>query len=88
LAEWIKLRRKVFYYFAISAIVTKILIAKNCRKLVFNNFLLKYYQLYRKPARDENCLFSFHRTLRIFSEFFNTVFSHIGKNEKMQMLKS
>ena len=24
----------------------------------FNNFLLKYYQLYRKTARDKNCLVS------------------------------
>jgi len=34
-----------------------------------NNFFLKY-QLCRKTARDKNCLFSSHRTLRIFSEFF------------------
>ena len=68
--EWIKLKRKIFYYFAIFVIINKILIAKNCRKLVFNNFLLKYYQLCRKTARDENYLFFSHRTLWIFSEFF------------------
>jgi len=69
-AEWIKLRKNVLYHFVIFAIVNKILIVKSCRKLVFNNFLFKYYQLYKKNARDENCLLSFHRTLRIFSEFF------------------
>ena len=68
--ERTKLGRKILYYFAILAIVNKILIAKNCRKLIFNNFLFKYYQLYRKTARDKNCLFFSHRTLRIFSEFF------------------
>jgi len=46
------------------------LIAKNCQKLVFNNFLLKYYQLYRKTARDKYCLFFSHRVLRIFLEVF------------------
>jgi len=35
-----------------------------------NNFLLKYYQLYRKAARDKNHLFSSHKVLKIFSEFF------------------
>ena len=68
--EWTKLRRKVLYHFAIFAIVDKILIIKNCRKLVFNNFILKYYKLYRKITRDKNCLFSSHRALRIFLEFF------------------
>ena len=68
--ERTKLRRKVLYHFTIFAIINKILIAKNYRKLVFNNFLFKYYQLSEKTARDENCLFSSHRTLRIFSEFF------------------
>ena len=80
--EWTKLRRKVLYYFAIFAIVNKILITKNCRELTFNHFLFKY-QLYKKTARDKNCLFSSHKILRIFLEFFNTVFSHVGKNEKM-----
>jgi len=52
---------------------------------LFNNFLLKCYQFYRKTATHKNCLFSSHKALRIFSEFFNTViFSHVGKNEKMQ----
>jgi len=55
---------------SIFAIVNKILITKNCRKLIFNKFLLKYYQLHRKTARDKNCLCFFHKTLRIFSEFF------------------
>ena len=77
-AEWIKLRRKV-HYFTIFVIVNKILITKNRRILVFNNFLLKYYQLYRKIASDKGCLFSSHRVLRIFSEFFNTAFFHVGK---------
>ena len=72
--EWTKLRRKVLYHFAILAIINMILIAKNCRKLIFNNFLLKYCELYRKTVRDKNCLSS-HKGLRIFSEFFNTVFS-------------
>ena len=66
----LKLKRKVLYHFAIFAIVNKILIAKNCRKLVFNNFVLKYYQFYRKTTRDKNYLFFSHRTLRIFLEFF------------------
>jgi len=68
--ERTKLRRKVFYHFAIFAVINKILIAKNCRKLVFNNFLFKYYQFYRNIERDKNCLFPSHRILRIFSEFF------------------
>jgi len=70
--------------FAIFALINKItknlLITKNCRILVFNNFLLKFHQLYRKTARDKNCLFFSHKVLRIFSEFFNTVFSHVAKN--------
>jgi len=33
----------------------KLLIAKNYQKFVFNNFLLEYYQLYKKTARDNNC---------------------------------
>ena len=45
--ERAKLSRKVLYHFAIFIIVNKILITKNRRKLVFNNFLLEYYQLYR-----------------------------------------
>ena len=69
-AERIKLSRKVLYHFAIFAIVNKILITKNCQKLVFNNFLLKYYQLYRKIAKNKNCLFFSYRTLKFFSEFF------------------
>ena len=75
---------KFLYYFAIFAIVNKTLIIKNCQILaILNNFLLKYYQLYRKAARDKNHLFSSHKVLRIFSEFFNTVFFHV-KNRKMQ----
>jgi len=69
-AEWIELSRKVLYHFAIFAIVNKILITKHCQILILNNFLLKYYQLYRKAARDKNHLFSSHKVLRIFSEFF------------------
>ena len=60
--------------FAIFTIVNKILITKNCRILIFNNFLFKYYHqiLYKKKtAIDKNCLFSFHRVLKIFSEFFS-----------------
>ena len=57
------------YHFAIFIIVNKILITKNCQILVLNHFLLKY-QLYRKTARDKNHLFSSHKVLRIFSEFF------------------
>ena len=72
--ERIKLSRKVFYHFAIFAVVNKILITNK----------LKYYQLYRKIARDKNHLFSSHKVLRIFSGFFDTVFSHVGKNKKMQ----
>ena len=68
--ERVKLSRKVLYYFAIFAIVNEILITKNRQKQVFNNFLLEYYQLYRKIARDKNYLPSSHRALRIFSEFF------------------
>jgi len=34
--ERTKLSRKVRYHFAIFAIINKILITKNCRKLVFN----------------------------------------------------
>ena len=50
-----KLSRKVLYYFIIFATVNKII--KNCLILIFNNFLLKYYQLYRKTVRDKNCCF-------------------------------
>jgi len=50
-AEWTKLRRKILYHLAI---INKTLIDKNCRKLIFNNVLLEYYQLYRKTTRD-NC---------------------------------
>ena len=62
--------RKFLYHFAIFALIDKILIIKNCRILVFNNFFLKFYQLNRKNVRDRNYLFSPRRTLRIFSEFF------------------
>jgi len=48
-----------------------------------NNFLLKYYQLYRKAAKDKNHLSFSHKVLRIFSEFFNIVFFHFDKNKKM-----
>ena len=68
--ERVNLSPKVLYHFAIFAIVNEILITKNRRKLVFNNFVLEYYQFYRKIARDKNCLLSFHRAPRIFSEFF------------------
>ena len=69
--NWTKLNRKVIYHFAIFTIVNiKISTIKNCWTLVFNNFLLKYYQFYRKIAINKNYLFSFHRTLRIFSKFF------------------
>ena len=68
--ERTKLSRKVLYHFAIFVIVNKILIIKNCQILILNNFLLKYYQFYRKTAKDKNHLFFSHRTLKIFSEFF------------------
>jgi len=42
-AEWTKLRRKILYHLAIIN-KTLYIIDKNCRKLVFNNFLLEYYQ--------------------------------------------
>ena len=80
LVQRTKLSRKVFYYFAIFAIVNKILITKDRRILVFNNFLLKYYHFYRKIASDKNYLFSSYKVLRIFSEFFSTTFSHVSKN--------
>ena len=32
---------------------------------------------------DKNCLFSSHKVLRIFSEFFNIAFFHVDKNKKM-----
>ena len=38
--------------------------------MVLNNFLFKYYQLYGKIVTDKNHLFSSHRTLKNFSEFF------------------
>jgi len=37
-------------------------------------FITTSVQLYRKIARDKNNLFSSHRTLRIFSQFFSTAF--------------
>ena len=40
--------------------------------LTFSNFLLEFYQLCRKIVGDKNYLFSSHRALRIFSEFFIT----------------
>jgi len=72
-----------------SAFVRKS-IKKFVRILVFNNFLLKYYQLYIKTARDKNHLFSSHRTLRIFLEFFinfflsyeNTILKNSKKNSE------
>jgi len=45
----------------------KLLITKNCQILVLNNFLLKYYQLYKNAARDKNHLFS---SIIKFWEFF------------------
>jgi len=45
--------------------------------LIFNNFLLKYYQLYKKTARDENYLFFFSVELyKLFQNFLSTAFSH------------
>jgi len=85
--ERTKLSRKVLYHFAIFAVVNKILIIKNCQILVLNNFLLKYYQLYRKTPRDKNHLFSSHRTLRIFSEFFSTAFFYFYQHEKKYDIK-
>ena len=61
-----KLSRKILYYFAIFALVNKILITQRLPILILTNFLIKYYQLYRKTARDKKYLFSSHRTLRIF----------------------
>jgi len=69
-------------FFAIFTIINKILISKNCQILIFNNFFLKYYQLYRKTARDKNCLFSSHGTLRIFSEFFINFLEHFTNMRK------
>ena len=57
--ERIKLSRQALYCFVIFAIVNKILITKYRRILVFKNFLLKYYQLYRNRARDTQILFIF-----------------------------
>ena len=81
--ERTKLSRKVFYHFAIFAIVNKILITKNCQILIsIINFLLEYHQLYSKTARKKNHLFSSHRivfsqkSLRIFYQLFNTAFSY------------
>ena len=73
--------RKVIYHFAIFVVVNRILITKNHRILVFNNFLLKYCQLYRKIARDKNCLFSSRRALNkiffwIFYQLLNTAISY------------
>ena len=74
------------YHFAFFSIVNKIWITENCWKLAFNNFLLKYYQLYRTTAGDDNCLFFSYRARRIFfSELFNIIFFHVVKNEKMQL---
>jgi len=64
-----KLSQKVFYHFTIFAIVNKILITKYRRILVFNNFLFKYYQLYRKTASDKNCLFFFIEFWEFFQNF-------------------
>ena len=68
--ERTKLNRKILYRFTIFTMINEILITKNYRILIFNNFLLKYYQLYRKTVRDKNYLFSSHRALKFFSEFF------------------
>ena len=69
--EQTKLSQKVFYHFAIFAIVNKILITKNYWKLIFNHFSLKYYQVYRKTARDKNCLVSSYRTQNFFRIFLS-----------------
>jgi len=45
-------------------LITKMLITKNHRILVFN-FFLKYYQFYRKTAREINCLFSFYFLIEV-----------------------
>ena len=84
--EWIKLSRKVIYHFAVYAIVNEILITKNCQILVLNNFLLKYYQLYRKAARDKNHLFSY-KILRIFQNFLVPYFLMLIKIRKCSTKK-
>jgi len=43
-AEWTKLRRKVLYHFAIFAIINKILIAKNYRKLTTISSRNNYFE--------------------------------------------
>ena len=68
--DGIKPNRKILYHFAIFVIINKTLIIKYRWILSFNNVLFKYYQLYRKSVRDKNCLFSSHKVLKIFSEFF------------------
>ena len=68
--ERAKLNRKIFYHFAIFIMINEILITKNRKILIFNNFLLKYYHLYRKTARDKNCLFFSYKVLRIFFRIF------------------
>jgi len=66
-----KVSQKVLYHSAIFVIVDKILIIKCRRILIFNNFLFKHCQSYRKQQENEkNCSFFSHRILRIFSEFF------------------
>ena len=73
-----KLNQKVLYHFAIFAIVNEILIIKNRWILVYNNFVLKYYQLYRKITKDKNCLFFslFIFLLIKFWEFFSELFQN------------
>jgi len=63
------LNRKVLYHFAIFTIVNKILIIKNCRILVLNNFFTQILSTLQKNCKRQKT-FSSHRTLRIFSEFF------------------
>jgi len=72
----------------IFAIVNKILIIKNCRKLVFINSLLKLLSTVLSTVQ-KNCdrqklfiFFSSHRALKIFYQLFNTAFSYYYQHEK------
>jgi len=86
-ADWTNNESKSLYHLTIFVIINKILNTKNRRMLIFSNFLLKYYQLYRKTASDKNCLFSSHRVLRIFSVPHFLMLVKIDANKKI-VLKS
>ena len=93
-----KLNRNVLYHFTIFLyndsyiMINKILMTKNCRILVFNNFFSQILSTLQKnfTVRNKNCLFFFSslRTLRIFSEIFNqlfnTAFSFLYQHKKVR----